>query len=480
MPPPSKRPSLPPEPGGAVVVPGPGWSPLAGALVLLAALLAYAPDAGHGLVKDDFHWIRSSAVERLADVPSLLDRHTGFYRPVVALSFAANYAAVGLDPRWYGWANLGLALLAAGLIAAWARTLGLQRGAALLAAGLWLLNVHGIDMAILWGSGRTALLLTCFGVGSAMAASRGRLIPMSGLLLLALLSKEEAVLLPIALLVILATSRDDTARPGRRARWLPVSVALAVPLGIYFALRAHAGAMTPATAPPFYRFSFEPLGVLRNVLEYAGRAGGMATLAVAVAAVAAGLRWPALGTVRRRAVVVGLAWLACGFGLTVWLPVRSSLYAVFPSVGAVLAGAALAEAWWERTGPRGRTATVVLALALALLLVPVHRRRNARWVRAGRFSTQVVAELSRWAGAVPANGLVVIHDDRSRRTNIASTFGTLVEDAAVLAMGKPVRVWVEPPLPDAALAGMVRPTDAPAAVFRVEDGALRRAFTSGT
>jgi hypothetical protein len=36
-------------------------------------------------------------------------------------------------------------------------------------------------------------------------------------------------------------------------------------------------------------------------------------------------------------------------------------------------------------------------------------------------------------------------------------------------------VWVEPPLPQAALAGMRPPTDAPAAVFRVVDGSLQPA-----
>ena len=444
------------------------------ALPFLAALLAYGPDTGHGLVKDDFHWIRSSAVERLADVPSLLGRHTGFYRPAVALTFAANHAAGGLDPRGYGYTNLAMAFLAAGLVAAWAGALGLRRGAALAAAALWILNVHGISMAILWGSGRTALLLTCFGVGAAIAATRGRWLAASLLLLLALLSKEEALLLPVALLAIVATSPGEAVRPRQAARWLAPLAAAAVPVAVYLALRAHAGAMTPSTAPPFYRFSFDPLLVLRNVYDYAGRAGGMAALAIGAAALAARLQPPHLTRAQRRAIVVGIIWMVCGFGLTVWLPVRSSLYAVFPSVGAVLAGAALADAWWERTGPRGRAAVLAAALVLSFVLVPVHWRRNGRLVRAGRLSARVVADLSRSAAAVPANGLIVIHDDRSRRTNVASAFGTLIEDAAALAMRKPVRVWVEPPLPDAALAGMVPPTEEPAVEFGVVDGRLVR------
>jgi hypothetical protein len=447
------------------------WHLLA-ALPFVAALLAYGPDAGQGLVKDDFHWIRSSAIERLADVPSLLNRHTGFYRPVVALSFAANHAAGGLEPRGYGWTNLALAFLASALVGLWASSLGLRSGAAVLAAALWLLNVHGINLAILWGSGRTALLLTCFGAGAAIAASRRRLIAMSVLLLLALLSKEEALLLPIALLAILATAPPDHRTFRSWSEWIGPATAAAAPVAIYLALRVHAGAMTPATAPAFYRFSVDPLVIARNVFEYAGRAAGMTAVAALVAAVAAGFGRPALSATHRRVIVVGLAWVACGFGLTLWLPVRSSLYACFPSAGAVLAGAALVEAWWERTRPPARTAAVVLALALPFLLLPVYWRRNARWVRAGRLASQVVAELSRSAPAVPPNALVIIHDDRSRRTNVASTFGTLIEDAAVLAMGKPVRVWVEPPLPDAALAGMTPPADAPAAEFRLADGKL--------
>lgn len=450
-----------------------GWWPiLIAALPLLAALLAYAPAVGQGLAKDDFHWIRSSAVERLADVPSLLNRHTGFYRPVVALSFAANYAAGGLDPRGYGWTNLALAFVAAGLVAAWARGLGMRWGAALLAAALWLLNFHGIDMAVLWASGRTALLLTCFGLGAAIAASRGRLVTMSLLLLLALLSKEEAILLPIPLLVTLAAAPAPRVAGARWTTWVGPVVAVTVPLMLYLVLRVRAGAMTLGTAPPFYRFSFDPALVGRNIWEYAGRAGGMAAAAGFVAALAAGFARPVLSVLHQRALVIGITWLVCGFGLTLWLPARSSLYACFPSAGAVLAAGTLADAWWESTAPRARRATVVFALVLPFLLLPAYWKRNARWVRGNRFSAGIVAALQRSAPDLPASGLVVIHDDRSHRPNIASTFGTLIEDAVVLAVRKPVRVWVEPPLPDAALAGMVPPTDEPAVEFSVVDGKL--------
>ena len=63
-------------------------------------------------------------------------------------------------------------------------------------AALWLLNFHGIRTAVLWVSGRTALVVILASTLSALAVVRGR----TGLALLALaaavFAKEEAVLLP--------------------------------------------------------------------------------------------------------------------------------------------------------------------------------------------------------------------------------------------------------------------------------------------
>ena len=147
------------------------WQRLGLCLPLLGAFLVYAPAAGRGFVKDDFHWIRTSAVDRLRDVPELFTRDTGFYRPLVSVSFAANHAVSGIEPRGYGWTNLALAFTAAALVIGFARALGLPRVPALLAGSAWLLNFHGINMAVLWISGRTALLLVCCAVAAGWAAA---------------------------------------------------------------------------------------------------------------------------------------------------------------------------------------------------------------------------------------------------------------------------------------------------------------------
>lgn len=54
----------------------------------------YLTSVGQGFVADDFGWILDSRVARLADVPSRFQRSTGFYRPVVGLTFAADYLAL--------------------------------------------------------------------------------------------------------------------------------------------------------------------------------------------------------------------------------------------------------------------------------------------------------------------------------------------------------------------------------------------------
>jgi hypothetical protein len=54
----------------------------------------FLTSVGQGFVADDFGWILDSRVARLADVPSRFQRSTGFYRPVVGLTFAADYLAL--------------------------------------------------------------------------------------------------------------------------------------------------------------------------------------------------------------------------------------------------------------------------------------------------------------------------------------------------------------------------------------------------
>jgi hypothetical protein len=119
------------------------------ALPFVLFLGIYAPSVGHGFVADDFGWILDSRVTGPGDIASLFQKSSGFYRPIVGLSFAADYALFGSQPLGYGLTNVAFAGICAALLFLVGRELALPAGAALLASALWLLNPHGINTAVL-------------------------------------------------------------------------------------------------------------------------------------------------------------------------------------------------------------------------------------------------------------------------------------------------------------------------------------------
>ena len=65
-------------------------------------LAVYGPAAGHGFMIDDYSWVLTSRVRTLADAGALFLSTTGFYRPVVALTFSVNEWMFGSHPLGYG------------------------------------------------------------------------------------------------------------------------------------------------------------------------------------------------------------------------------------------------------------------------------------------------------------------------------------------------------------------------------------------
>ena len=450
-------------------------------LLLLVLLVIYLPGLGHGFIKDDFVWIASSQVTSVPELVTLFTQAPDFYRPVVALSFAADWWLFGIEPFAYGLTNLVLLLTAAAVLGSLAVALGMSRGAALVVAALWSLNSHGINMSLLWISGRTSLLMTLFALLAARAFVAGWGLWAAAFGFLALLSKEEAVLLPFVLLLWGGLTAPGAAgarggrfslRPALRRAW-PIFVALA----IYLVVRAAAGGMTPVSAPAAYQFALDPALLGRNVLVYLDRAATLSASVVLLLSLAARVV-PRPTSQQKRWLMLGVVWMVGGYGLTVPLAVRSSLYAVGPSAGAALAGAALLAAVWERTTPRARSRMVVVGVLLSALMVPIQWSRNDRWVGLAELSTHVLDEVAPVAASLPPDAVVQIDDDRSSRANLDSAFGTLIETAVLVRTGLRLGVWIEPPPVDAQLAGLVPPDDGDvAARFALRDGALVRVAT---
>jgi len=431
----------------------------------------YLPALGHGFVKDDYRWIAAADVRSRADVARFFTTNVGFYRPLVTSSFAIDRAVWGLDARGYALTNTTLLLAAAGLLFLLARMLALPPPAALLACAVWLFNFHGINMALLWMSGRTALLLCVFAVGSTLAFAGGRRsgwIASGVLALAAMLCKEEAVLLPplFVVLYLLVTSGSQSLRAALIAT-LPAWVAAAV----YLLAREQSGAFTVASAPDYYRLTFDPFAVLRNIGEYLDRG---ATLAAVVSIVMwlVAARATSFDDRERVAIRFGIAWFVAMYAITIFVPVRSSLYAVAPSIGAALVAGAFASRAW-RSAPRRFSRAAVALVAVVALLVPVYRSRNHGLVEPADLAAQSLATIQDAVRQRPGVSDIILIDDPNAPVRLDAAFGALLPDALHLFVGPQWRgIITEQQSEDANRTG--------ALVFALRNGRLVQSRISGT
>lgn len=393
----------------------------------------YALDSGRGFIKDDYAWIATSRLARWRDLPRLfVDTPMGFYRPLVALSFASTTPIAAFNPLPYAWTNIALALAIAGAIFLLARRLGLGVGAAVFASAVWLFNFHGINLSILWISGRTSLLGTLGAVLAGWAFVAGRPLLSAAFLFGGLLGKEEPLLLPIVLGAWMAIDRRMSIDSPRSAG-LPALLGQAMPLfaavAVYLVVRSSTAAFTPASAPLFYRFSAG--AIADNVVQYADRAMTFPALLVLLGALVARWREIALTGPERAVIVKGLVWVAGGYALTILLPVRSSLYACLPSVGAALAAAAVASAEWRVI--RAPRLAIAGLLLLPLVLWPVYHARNQRLRAEATLAAETLRLIDQRVQAARPQR-VVVYDDRAHRPSVADAFGEWLPLATLLVL----------------------------------------------
>jgi hypothetical protein len=432
------------------------WPLLLGWLAV-CFVLAYAFDIGRGFIKDDFSWILHSPLRSSADLRAMFtETPMGFYRPLVALSFGLDHRLFGLAPAAYAWTNLTAVLCVAALIAATTSAAGLGPFAGIFAAGLWAFNFHGINMALQWASGRTSLLASVFATAAALAFVRRRYAAAGIGVFLALLSKEEPLLLPVVFALWAAIDARAAARAPvevlsetARAAW-PSFAGLAA----YLALRLPTGAFTPGSAPAAYRLS--AAAILPNALQYLDRSLTFTTIVLALGVLVFVRRMPGLDPVERRLAVKGAIWLVLGYALTIMIPSRSSLYVVYPSIGSALLGAAIGRAVWRAIPPKRLRAAAWSAALFPLVLWPIYHARNGRMRAEATLSSEVMARVIAEAAASPGLARVVVHDDPTARPSAADAFGGALGDAVQLMTGRKVDATIVPtgrPAPAGSSAG---------------------------
>lgn len=437
----------------------------AAAALITAWLLVYAPTVTGGFIKDDFAWLQHSRIDSWSSIYALFATADDFYRPVVRLSFGLTEAVFGPTPLPYGLTNLLLALACAAAIALLARALALPSWAALVAAAIWAFNFHGINMAVVWLSGRTSLLGTLFATLAAWCVLRDRRWSAALFAFAALLSKEEVIALP--LIVSLWQLMDRRSLLSVAPVWIVFA--------IYLALRANSGAFGVTTAPSFYRFTTDPMLLVRNVIEYADRSMTLAA-AVTLAGIAALGRFPQLTSEDKYRMLKATIWLIGGFAVTLWLPVRSSLYAVLPSVGGAIVAATLLAASAKQVDARRAWQVAGVGLVLPFLLVPIYWSRNGRWTALRALSSETLLVIK--TQALPPQTLVVLEDDLSTRTNFRNTFGALFPEAAAVYFGDDLHLWIEPPPPEVENTAVKRPDASHVVTLRLSAGRVEPVTSS--
>jgi hypothetical protein len=136
----------------------------------------------------------------------------------------------------------------------------------------------------------------------------------------------------------------------------------------------------------------------------------------------------------RRALLFGALWIPAMFALTVLLPIRSSLYALIPSVGsAIIAAAVVSRAL--RLRPVRALRTSAALIAIAALLLPIYRSRNGRWVEPAELSAHVMDSVRATTTSFPAGGTVVLIDAPQSEVSLDDAFGALFPEALMLYAG---------------------------------------------
>lgn len=334
----------------------------------------------------------------------VVDGPTGYYRPVVLLSFWVDERLAPLLPAVYHARNLVLHAVGTALACLVLLALGLSPPAAALGAALFAVHPAHVE-SVAFVSGRTDLWATVFALGATLswlragAAPAGRtriLAAVSGVLyLLASLSKEVAIPLPAVLLAWEALGPGGRSGLWRRSRpfllawgaalaavlalrWLLVGTTLELDLlgGAHAPSRGLWGGAGPAGIVATYlRLLLVPWPLTAH---YTPSLAALRPANLAAAAALAGWCAALAGAPAGRAGLRAALWIAA-FLLPVagFLPVSGAPVAerflYLPSFGIALLAAATVDRLprWRPAALAAGAALVALGLAGTLARVPV-------------------------------------------------------------------------------------------------------------
>jgi hypothetical protein len=408
---------------------------LAGALLVLAAALAYATTLDAYFLGDDFGLIKVLHDKPLRHFFTLF---TGSWtdnvygvrpdelRPFIALGYQLDALGGVGSPRAYHLGSIAYHVMCTLLVFALARVAAHATLTAALAGGLLFAWHAAHAEAVAWISGRADSIPTLFYLGAllAYAAWRGRpraWLYAASLLLsfCALFSKQSAITLPV--LLVAFEGLVERRRGRSLTRWLGPVAPFAAPTAGYLVLRQ-------VLFGNYVREQLLSLRLVRTFLkrqpayldallspavvtteEVTTRGLLLLALALALCGVLAWLAWraPARSRTLDALVFFGPVWYVVTIG-PLLVTYFSARHLYLASAGLAVALATLVD---MLTAGRSRAWRAACATALAVLLgahlaaLQVH---NRSWNEAARQSRALAAEAHRVARSAPEGSLVLI------------------------------------------------------------------------
>jgi hypothetical protein len=385
-------------------------------LAIVLTLLIYAPRVGKGFVSDDFNWLANTVRDGKVNLFRPFVETTGFYRPLVGVSFGIQYRLSGLNPGPYGMFNLLVHLLNIVLV-----TVVLSRDETLrkftpAVVLLFAMNAKADRMAVGWNSSRTMLLsaffllLTfCFyqklSPGRPPSGGKGKLFLkfMTGFsFLCSLLCHEASIAAPALILFLNFTAVE---KEGRSLNWKArlnaafESIAIfAAPLTLYLFLRVISDAITPLNAPAYYQYAGSPLAWARNVVEYVLRAGILdigLLLVLLILNLVLGKRISVREN--KKIMITGISWFFFLLSPMLFLSVRSDLYVYFAQIGLHAAFLAIAVPLWRNLAIKPRFFVPLFFLLVAVWSVYLHFTAGEierKGVKSDSYVRQIVRKLA--------------------------------------------------------------------------------------
>jgi hypothetical protein len=371
---------------------------IAARVLALAAVALLAFFIGGGWVSDDFVHVIDWRAGEASHILFGADQF-GFYRPIAQFSLWLEARAHGLEPVLFRALNVALhggIWLLAYLVA---RSLMTARAAAL-AAMAFVLAPKAPTIAVLWISARPELLMSACSLLAAWAwlrwHARGRwwIALAAGSYVIALLAKESAALLPLALLAM----RPHASRRSRRESVAAVATMLALAI-VPLWLRWQAGALMPWSVDEHYSLDWSPYRLLRGLEVYVPRALPSPVALLIVVGVPAALASgqtvraiahvvPSLG----RMGLIAISWFAALMLPVFPIPARSELYLYLPAFGFCLLAAYVVDRLLTIvTRPRR---ILVALVAYGLALVSYQGSRHAHSLEVQQFTRGLAQSLT--------------------------------------------------------------------------------------